>query len=78
MPLDTVKLRSLTLDENAFSAIEQACVRRQSIQVASGAVLYEMTSGGLMGSWYSRVSLRPMQQDWSAGKRGAREAGRAA
>jgi len=70
MPLDTVKLRSPTLDENAFSAIEQACVRRQGIQVASGAVLYEMTSGGLQGSWDSRVSLRPMQQDWIADSNG--------
>jgi len=64
MPLDTVKLRSPVLDEKTFAAIERVCVRKQGIELSSGATLYQFTSGSLAGSWDSRVSLRPMRTDW--------------
>lgn len=64
MPLDTVKLRSPPLDKEQMARIERSCVRKQAIQVLSGAMLYEITSGSLQASWDSRIALRPMHEDW--------------
>ncbi len=64
MPLDTVKLRSPPIDPGAYAEIERRCVRKQAIEVASGHILYQITSGALRGSWDSRISLRPMREEW--------------
>lgn len=70
MPLDTVKLRSPALTEATLQKIERRCIRRQAQEIASGVMLYEITTGHLQASWDSRISVRPMREDWVANSSG--------
>jgi II/X family phage/plasmid replication protein len=62
--LDTVKLRSPALDEASARAVEHSCQRRQCIEIATGELVYEITTGALAGSWDERVSIRVMREEW--------------
>ncbi|MCL1826324.1 MAG: hypothetical protein FWG26_10415 [Betaproteobacteria bacterium] len=62
--IDTVKLRSPSIDEGTASYLERQCVLKQGIQLSTGEVLYELTSGNLEGSFDSRISFRVMREDW--------------
>lgn len=64
MAIDTVKLRSPSIDEGTASFLERQCVLKQGIDCASGEVLYEITSGSLEGSWDSRISFKVHRDDW--------------
>ena len=71
MAIDTVKLKSPHLDEVLLRSIEHTCgVRRQAVRLSTGAIQYEITTGELDGSWDSRISLRPMRQEWRCGTHG--------
>jgi II/X family phage/plasmid replication protein len=65
MAIDTVKLISPELTEEQAGIIQQACVLRSAVEVASGEVLYSLTTGSLLGSWDSRVSVRIDRERWS-------------
>jgi len=62
--LDTVKLRSPHLGEALAGEISRSCVRRSAEDLATGELLYELTTGSLSGSWDSRVSVRVMREEW--------------
>lgn len=64
MALDTLKLRSPFLGEDAASEIEGRLVLRQAIRCSTGEVLYELTSDTLNGSWDSRISVRVQREEW--------------
>jgi len=64
MGIDTVKLRSPSINEGTAHFLEQQCILRSGVDLASGEVLYEITTGELEGSWDSRVSFRVMRQDF--------------
>lgn len=64
MAYDTLKLKSPAMDEYFVRAIEQQCVLRSGMDLATGAMLYELHTGELLGSWDSRISVRPMYEDW--------------
>jgi II/X family phage/plasmid replication protein len=65
MPIDTVKLRSPYMDEQLLQHIEQACgLRRQGVRLSTGAIEYQVTIGELKGSWDSKISIRPMREEW--------------
>jgi II/X family phage/plasmid replication protein len=64
MAIDTVRLKSPYIDDSLLRRIEAKCVLRQGIEVESGEVLYEITSGSLLGSWDSRISIKPMREDF--------------
>lgn len=55
--LDTVKLRVRVSAEKA-AIIEQALHRVSRVELSTGNVLYELTSGSLEGSYDHRVSIR--------------------
>lgn len=61
--LDTVRLRSPSLDKGSAWAVEQACERRQTVSIKSNEVLWELTTGNLEGSWDERVSVRVMREE---------------
>lgn len=62
--LDTVKLVSPALGEPEAEAIERACVLRSAVTVATGELVYSLTTGSLSGSWDSRVSVRVERESW--------------
>lgn len=64
MAYDTLKLKSPSMDLHFVRLIEQQCVLRSGVDLATGALLYELHSGELLGSWDSRISVRPMYEDW--------------
>lgn len=70
MAYDTIKLKSPYMDESIVRAIEQQCVLRSGIDLATGSLLYELHSGELLGSWDSRIAVRPMYEDWVIDKNG--------
>jgi II/X family phage/plasmid replication protein len=63
--LDTVRLRSPALEEATAQAVEQSCQRRMCFEIATGWVVYELTTGALSGSWDERVSIRVMREEWT-------------
>ena len=73
MGIDTVKLKSPSLGEKMVSTIERQCKRWQQVDGSSGEILYEITKGELLGSWDSRISVRPMREDYILNKNGRPE-----
>jgi II/X family phage/plasmid replication protein len=64
MAVDTVKLRSPTIDEGTAVALERMCILRQGILLSTGEIMYEITTGNLEGSYDSRIMFRVMREDW--------------
>ncbi len=62
--LDTVKLQSPFISEPIAREIEAVCLRRSAVHLGSGELVYEITSGSLVGSWDARVSVRVMRSEW--------------
>ena len=62
--LDTVKLESPELGEDLAREIEARCVRRSAVEIGTGELLYELTTGSLEGSYDHRVSIRVMRSRW--------------
>lgn len=61
--LDTVKLQSPAIGEDLALQVEASCIRRSAEDLATGELLYELTTGSLVGSYDSRVSVRIMRQE---------------
>ena len=70
MAYDTIKLRSPYMDESVMRRIEAQCILRSGMHLGTGEVLYELYTGDLLGSWDSRISLKPMRQEHVADKNG--------
>jgi len=64
MAIDTVKLRSPTIDEGTAAMLERQCILKQGIDCSNGEVLYEITSGSLEGSWDARIAFKVHREDW--------------
>lgn len=48
--------------------IEQQSRKWQQVDCQSGEILYEITKGDLEGSWDSRISVKPMREDYVLNK----------
>ncbi len=70
MAYDTLKLKSPPIDQTVMRLIEQRCILRSGCDLSTGQVLYELFTGELLGSWDSRISVRPMHEDWVLDKNG--------
>lgn len=64
MALDTVKLRSPYIDDGLATWLENQCILKSGVDLASGEILYEITSGELEGSWDSRISFQVKRDEW--------------
>jgi len=66
MAIDTIGLRSPYIAEELAKAIENECVRRQGLDLKTGEILYQITTGSLEGSYDSRISIKVMREEWKA------------
>lgn len=70
MAYDTIKLKSPSMDRGTMDLIHQRCILRAGTDMSTGEMLYELYTGELLGSWDSRISVRPMYEDWVLDKNG--------
>ena len=68
MAIDTVKPRSPEIDEGTAQYLERQCVLKQGVDLSSGEILYEITTGSLEGSWDSRISFKVCREDYVIGR----------
>jgi II/X family phage/plasmid replication protein len=61
---DTIKLRSPAMSESMMQRIEAQCILRSGLDLGSGAILYELFTGELLGSWDARISVLPKREEW--------------
>lgn len=64
MGVDTVKLRSPSIDRGLAEFLEKQCILKQGIELSTGNILYELTNGSLEGSYDSRISFRVMYEEY--------------
>ncbi len=63
MSIDTIRLRSPFIDEGMARTIEANSIQRRALDLRSGEILWEITSGNLEGSWDSRIMVRIMREE---------------
>lgn len=73
MGLDTCKFRSPKIQSDLAAYLEQQCIQKSGIHLGSGEVLYEFTSGELLGSWDSRISFRILREEWISNGKGIQQ-----
>lgn len=64
MAYDTIRLKSPSIDLTVMNRIKQQCLLRSGLDLASGEIRYELFTGELHGSWDSRISVLPKDQDF--------------
>jgi len=62
---DTIGIRSPFLPEFIALEIERQCTLRQGIEIETGGILYQLTTGQLEGSFDSRISVRVEREEWT-------------
>lgn len=70
MSIDTIRLRSPFIDESLARQIEANSIKRRALDMRSGEILWEITTGNLEGSWDSRIMIRVMREEHSTDKNG--------
>lgn len=70
MAIDTLKLKSPSIDHSLARLIESQCILRSGKDLSTGEILYEITTGDLLGSWDSRVSVKVMREEHESRGRG--------
>lgn len=64
MAYDTVRLRSPALQEYLAQKLHHFSVMKQGIELSSGEIVYQLTSGELDGSYDSRIMFKVQWEDW--------------
>lgn len=72
MGYDTIGIKSPYITEEASANIQNSCVRREGIDLASGEILYQITTGSLEGSYDSRISIKVDNKEWEQEQRSLR------
>ena len=57
MPIDSLKLIVFT-DEETARKTKNSCILRQAIEISTGDIQYQMTTGSLDGTYDSRISIK--------------------
>lgn len=70
MAYDTIKLKSPAMSREFIRAVEQKCILRSGVDMATGEMIYELHTGQLLGSWDARISVVPKYDDWVSDKNG--------
>jgi II/X family phage/plasmid replication protein len=61
--IDTLKLKSPSIDEETALRIENHLIQRSGIEMSTGEELYNLCSGPLEGSWSSSMSVNVLRRD---------------
>ncbi len=61
--IDTVCLLSPYLEEEVAKNVEKECIKKQGVEIKTGSLVYEITTGSLKGSYDSRISIRVMRDE---------------
>ena len=64
MAIDTIRLRSPFIPDQLAREIERQCIERRAISLATGEILYQITTGDLRGSWDSRIMVKVRREEW--------------
>lgn len=64
MAIDTLALRSPKINHGLADWIENQLILKQGIQLSTGEILYEITSGSLLGSYDSRISVAIKREEY--------------
>lgn len=70
MAIDTIRLRSPFISEQLARQIEANCIQRRALDLRSGEVLWEITTGDLEGSWDSRIMVKVQREEHATDKNG--------
>ncbi|MEK8210589.1 phage/plasmid replication protein, II/X family [Paenibacillus sp. FSL L8-0696] len=64
--VDTVRLRSPYISHGLASKVEQECEKRMGINMRTGELLYEITTGSLEGSYDNRISIKVSYKEFKS------------
>lgn len=64
MAIDTIRLQSPHMTREFMRSVEQKCILRTGIDMASGEMMYELHTGQLLGSWDARIAVVPKYDEW--------------
>lgn len=64
MGIDTVKLHSPYIDHGLADQLEKLSIQKTGLELSTGEILYEFTTGSLDGSYDSRISFRVMREEY--------------
>lgn len=65
MALDTITLKSPYLSKEIANKIKYECISRQGLQIKTGEMLYQITTGSLVGSYDSKISIKVEEQEYT-------------
>lgn len=58
MAIDTVTLKSPYISLDIANKVKHECVLRQGLDIKTGEILYEITTGSLQGSYDNKISIK--------------------
>jgi len=61
---DTIAIKSPYITEAHAEQIKKQCILRESIDLRTGQILYQITTGSLRGSYDSRISIKVDNKEW--------------
>jgi II/X family phage/plasmid replication protein len=70
MAIDTIRLQSPRMTREFMRSVEQKCILRTGVDMASGEMMYELHTGQLLGSWDARIAVVPKYDEWVTDKNG--------
>jgi II/X family phage/plasmid replication protein len=56
--IDTIGIYSPGISAETYEKVKQFCIRREGLEIASGEIVYQFTSGQLEGSYDSKISIQ--------------------
>jgi II/X family phage/plasmid replication protein len=56
--IDTIGIYSPAISSETYEKVKQFCIRREGLEISSGEVVYQFTSGQLEGSYDSKISIQ--------------------
>lgn len=68
MALDTISLKSPYVSLEVAEAVQNECIKRQGIDIKTGELLYEITTGSLKGSYDNKISVKVENSEYVDGK----------
>lgn len=61
---DTIGIKSPYITREKAELIHKKCVRREGIDLSTGELIYQITTGSLEGSYDARISIRVDNKEW--------------